>query len=871
MPAATHTPLVEMIGLAVYQRFGVDLSQARDLEVGSAASLAMLEQCFHPRASQVVWCNGPVVRVLARSANVLEWHPDADEMAELQQGELLIQRDADTVQMCVAPLRAAADLVGWLVLESPLWNADSSVALSMIAGQAGPALMMLEMRSRQQERDGLSQRNERQALQLSTLNRIGRTITSSLDPERIPSLIMEQATGLMNAEEGSLLLVDEESSDLVFAYTTGPIGQQLLGKRLPHGVGLAGYVVETGQSVIANDVRQDDRFDTRTDRTTGYVTRSLLATPVRGVGGIEGVIEVLNRRDGTPFTAEDQRLLEALADYATIALANARRFAQVDRALARRAQELTRSNDQLQHNLRSLTALNALSLAINSSLREVNEIFSMTAHGVVEMTNALGASVVLPEGDRFNTVVQVGSPLPLEQYMSSAIHHVINSGRIEIVDANLPKPLVQAGIAGMLLVPLRATQRTLGCMCVWYADALPDPSDRETIVLFAAQAAGAVQSIELFTAVRRARDQMASILASTREGIMLIEPDARVAIANGALYQLCDLPPHALNDVTVEQFLEEWGQGAGYIPEEWIAMHRAIMNVCAARETFVSGELNGSNTLRSLEWMALVALSSGDSRGGALLVLRDITEAKESERLREDLTHMIVHDLRSPLSSVMASVELLTKGVAGQLNSRQQDVLTIASASSHQMLDMINTLLDINRLESGRMPLELAQYTISPLIMRAAGSLEALAAERNIMLECTIPDDLPEVCADDNLIVRVLQNLIVNALKFSGRNSSVRIRASADAHPPQEAEKSGLLQIRHERFVAVSVTDQGIGIAPKDREKIFTKFGQVGERRGGTGLGLTFCKLVIEAHEGQIWVESVPGQGSTFSFKLPLE
>ena len=129
--------------------------------------------------------------------------------------------------------------------------------------------------------------------------------------------------------------------------------------------------------------------------------------------------------------------------------------------------------------------------------------------------------------------------------------------------------------------------------------------------------------------------------------------------------------------------------------------------------------------------------------------------------------------------------------------------------------------------------------------------------------------NLPERCVvDGELIVRVLQNLLGNALKFSGYNSTVTVRAGLAPAGLRRAplDESG----QPAPALLVAVNDQGIGIAPNDQEKIFAKFSQVGERRGGTGLGLTFCKLVVEAHDGQIWVESAPGAGSTFFFTLPL-
>ena len=138
-------------------------------------------------------------------------------------------------------------------------------------------------------------------------------------------------------------------------------------------------------------------------------------------------------------------------------------------------------------------------------------------------------------------------------------------------------------------------------------------------------------------------------------------------------------------------------------------------------------------------------------------------------------------------------------------------------------------------------------------------------------IQTDIPSDLALVLADEELIVRVLQNLIGNALNFSGRGSTVLVRASHGARKQPSVRNGAQLDSADSRlgFVTIAVSDRGVGIAPKDQEKIFAKFGQVGPRRGGTGLGLTFCKLAVETHGGDIWVESTLGEGSTFFFTLP--
>jgi signal transduction histidine kinase/transcriptional regulator with GAF, ATPase, and Fis domain len=769
------------------------------------------------------------------------------------------------------PLIAHDDIIGVMTIgshrEGYSYSDEHIDLLSTLAAQAAIAL----------ENARLYRRSERQSRQLATLNRIGRTITSSLDPQRVPSLIIEQICDLLGVEEGSLLLVDDATGDLVFTYTTGPFGSRLLGQRLPSGVGLAGYVATNGISVIVNDVQNDKRFYAATDRSTGFTTRAILAAPLRGVGGVQGVIEVMNKYDGGPFTDEDQRLVEAVADQAVIALENAQRFAQVDQALARRAQELARTNDLLQHNLRSLTALNALGMAINTTLRDADDIFAMTARGVVEMTDALGAGVFLPDRAGFRAVVQIGPTMTFDPQINLLLDQVMSNARPEVIGAGLPPSLTRIGAGTLLAVPLRATQKTLGALCVYYANEPPNAPDQETVVLFATQAAVAVESLQLFTAVRDAHDHMASVLVSTREGIMLIETDERVAVVNDALHRLCRLPQPVAPGMEVAQFLGNWEQATMFAPEEWATLRQGLAAVTSGRELFAAGELNEiSAHPRSIAWSALKAFRSGDGMpsgsGGALLVLRDITEAKESERLRQDLTNMIVHDLRSPLSSVMASIDMLIRGISGELNKPQHNVLNIAYSSSLQMLEMINTLLDISRLEDGRMPLKLATHHLHPLSARAIERLMSLAHERAMAIQTDIPLDLAPVLADDELIVRVLQNLIGNALNFSGRGSTVLVRAIHGAREQPERGDWGQLNLADNRteFVTIAVSDRGVGIAPKDQEKIFAKFGQVGPRRGGTGLGLTFCKLAVETHGGDIWVESKLGEGSTFYFTLPI-
>lgn len=887
--------------------------------------------------------------------------------------------------------------------------------LSTIASQAATAI----------ENARLYQRTQRQAQHLASLNRISRVITSSLDVERMPQLIIDQAQQLLDAEEGSLLLVDGPDGDLVFAYATGPVGGTLLGQRIPRSSGIAGYVVSTGRSETINNVRDDRRFYQGTDAQTGFTTRSILAVPLRGRTRIEGVIEVINKRSGRPFDDDDQQLIEALADQAVIALENAQRFARVDQDLAHRARELTVSNgqlreilrignmlraerrldelltqivrgvsectifptaliglarsqgvrrpvierpisgsgidhlalqglgplpldevatlldpqrrigdaaylvpadepllrpwqdvhvhngspaehmifcplwasdqtllgmlvvgtpsrqtpsiehvrsleifanqaatvienarlyDTLQHNLQSLTALNALGIALNSGVRSVEQIVALTASGAMAASGGLGACVLL--GERAEALLPAFStPALLAHGLEPLAARVLAEQRPELLgdQAALPATVLAAGGQSLVTVPLRATRRVLGTMSVVFAEASPAASVQETLVLFANQAAVAIESLELITALHEGRDRLASILASTREGMLMVDQQGQVVEANAALQLLCGLPEPA-EGRPLAAFFARWQACGSPDAAEWQAMVAAVTRVREGLAEFANGELTlpGPQPL-AVAWSALPVRGQGVSGGGMLLVLRDISAAREAEKLRQDLTNMIIHDLRSPLASVMSSVDMLGRGIIGTLTPTQQRVVSIAYSSGQNMLTMVNTLLDISRLEGGSLPLQRAPLPLALIVASSCENLRQLAQDRKISIDTTIGEDLPEVLADSELIGRVCLNLLDNAIKFSSVGSTITVGATH----------------RDDGWVHLWFRDAGVGIASEHQAKIFEKFGQVGERRGGTGLGLTFCRLVIEAHSGRIWVESTPGKGSTFCIALP--
>jgi two-component system, sensor histidine kinase len=257
-----------------------------------------------------------------------------------------------------------------------------------------------------------------------------------------------------------------------------------------------------------------------------------------------------------------------------------------------------------------------------------------------------------------------------------------------------------------------------------------------------------------------------------------------------------------------------------------------------------------SEQLEALRALARQAMTQFELR-------RNLKQLQELEKLRDSLTHMIIHDLRTPLTSLLGGLQ--TMEAMGELNRDQAELLGLSIQGGQLLLRMINDLLDISKLEEGSLKLECADLRVDNLIEQSMQQVTSLAAEKQIALVREIAHELPSVYADGEKLVRTMVNLLGNAIKFTPAGGRVTLSAR---------------RCEMEKALLFSVADTGEGIPAEAFERIFEKFAQVEARRAGrkmsTGLGLTFCKMVVEAHGGRIWVESELGKGSTFRCALPL-
>ena len=242
---------------------------------------------------------------------------------------------------------------------------------------------------------------------------------------------------------------------------------------------------------------------------------------------------------------------------------------------------------------------------------------------------------------------------------------------------------------------------------------------------------------------------------------------------------------------------------------------------------------------------------------GRVIGLRDITSEDEIAQMKNEFVSTVSHELRTPLTSIKGYVDLILDGDAGDINDIQREFLSIVKDNSDRLVQLINDMLDISRIESGRIHLKVAPEEVGDLVEGAVDTFRAVLTQTDRSVDVSVPDDLPAVSADGDRVRQVLINLISNAIKYSPNGGEVRVAA--------EQLDGG---------VKIAVHDQGLGISREDQQLLFTKFYRVDSALtreiGGTGLGLSICKSIIELLGGEIGCDSEAGEGSTFWFTLPV-
>lgn len=542
-----------------------------------------------------------------------------------------------------------------------------------------------------------------------------------------------------------------------------------------------------------------------------------------------------------------------------------------------------------------LATLSDISSAVTSTLdtqevyhlvvQKLNEYFRVEAGSLLmrdDQTGELQFVMTLEAGEEKLAGVKV----PRGQ---GVVGHVAETQRYAIVLNPKEDPRFYSKISertgyltrSILCVPMIVKGRTIGVIeLLNKRDGEFTEEDAERLMRMASTIGVAIENARLFQQVSTGRDRLEAILNSNNDGILMAEMQNVVVTVNPKAAQIFQTTQEDLLGRRLPDLLDELRTRALDVSVPSWLNDRA-----SGTSEVVEIELGGPQ----YTFIRQLSLPVRDTTGaiiGQLTLLQDISKERELSQLRDDYTGMLVHDLRAPLTAIMNGIMMVRRGMGGSVTEQQDELLGIAYNSSQTMLEMVSTLLDISKMEEGRMSLHPELFSPYSVVDETMTRLRPSAEGHQIILQQQLPSGLPEIEADREKVVRVLQNLVDNAIKYSPSGGEVTIGVVC-THIGRNGRIDPVLSRRfnpvhltvtlpeHEEgdWVVFWVRDQGPGIPPQYHERIFEKFGQVrGRKVRGTGLGLTFSKLAVESHGGHIWIESSgEGDGSTFALTLPLK
>lgn len=413
---------------------------------------------------------------------------------------------------------------------------------------------------------------------------------------------------------------------------------------------------------------------------------------------------------------------------------------------------------------------------------------------------------------------------------------------------------LREGFRSLLCLPLLARGEVLGLLNVQSRNARQfTPSDEELLTAIGNQIGIAIANAQLIEDAEQRRATLDSVMNSLVDGLILVDRRGRIVYANPCAEEMLSVSRRGLEGQSIEQVEET---NAGRVTD-WEKVSSLLKSTVAGLRNVPALEIvltaPGSRTLQA---RSFPIYEGGGATLGVGLLLRDITREKELDEMKSQLLSTVSHELRTPLASIKGfATTLLREDVQWDDESRRE-FLSIIDEESDRLSELISNLLDMSRIEAGTLRVEPEPTDLRPIVTETVAEFQVMT--RNHQLEASMPASLPLVFADPRRLRQVVRNLVDNAVKYS----------------PDGGLITTSVQVVEENLQIV-VADHGLGIETSDLDRIFDRFYQVDSastrKVGGSGLGLSICKAIIDAHNGQIWAESEPGIGSTFYVILPLK
>jgi GAF domain-containing protein/anti-sigma regulatory factor (Ser/Thr protein kinase) len=809
-------------------------------------------------------------------------------------------------------------------LEVEPFSQKQLALLETFADQAVIAIENVRLFTELQEKNqALTEALEQQ----TATSEILRVISSSpTDLQPIFDTIARSAARLCDATVSGLSRFDGKVLTIAATYGYESIALEYLRRNHPRPAGRDsgwGRAVLERRVVHVHDVAADEEYQ---HSAIGY--RTLLAVPLLREETALGAIAIW-RSDVRPFSDQQVALVETFADQAVIAIENVRLFTE----LQEKNRALTEAHAQVTESLEQQTSTAEILRVISRSHVAVQPVFDTIVASAVRLCRAHLGVVYQFDGAMLHLVAHhnltpemldaVRSLYPKPPQRDTVSGRAILSRAVVQIEDVLADREFHRGLAlatswrSMVAVPMLREGEPIGAIVINRIEpgAFAD-NHLDLLKTFADQAVIAIENVRLFNELEartqdltrsvgelRALGEVGQAISSTLDlRTVLSTIVARATELSGTdagvVYEYDEqrevfLPraTERLETEIVETMLAtpvRKGEGAtgrlAEVPEpiqvpDILAAptesrvrgalvrsgYRALLAVPLVREGHLLGGLTvirkatGAFAPDTIELLQTFATQSSLAIQNARLFRELADKSRQLELASQHKSEFLAnmsHELRTPLNAIIGFSEVLSDRMFGELNEKQEEYLKDIYASGTHLLSLINDILDLSKIEAGRMDLELTDFDLPTALDNALMLVRERAQRRSLTLHKDVDAGVGLIQADERKIRQVVLNLLSNAIKFTPEGGRIDVAAVA---------KDGLVE--------VSVSDTGIGIAPEDREKVFEEFRQVGtadKKAEGTGLGLTLCRKFIELHGGKIWVKSAVGQGSTFTFTIPV-
>jgi signal transduction histidine kinase/putative methionine-R-sulfoxide reductase with GAF domain len=682
-------------------------------------------------------------------------------------------------------------------------------------------------------------------------------------------------------------LLDEETGEIEGVYLVDEDIRSPI-TRIPRDQGLSGKVIASGQPLLLQGAETVEEMDSIVYGKPD-TPQSILAVPMMLSGRTIGMLSAQSYQPNV-YTEEDLQILSTLANQAAVAIQNGRFFNETERLareLERRVVERTAQLQREQQNtetlLRILTEVSSsldLDRALNRTLALLNDAIG-AEQGTIMLLNADDNLLHYRAGYGYLTdkVSAGGRGFRLKIGEGLAGWVVERREPALIDDLHHDPRWVKTSVSSMehrsaIAMPLLVAEDVIGVLMVFHRK--PNyfsPELLNMVKAIAGQVAVSINNAHLYELIRDQAERLGNmlrreqedasrsqaILEAVADGVLVTGPNNRISFINQSAAQILDLEPGRVIGQSLDVFGGLFGKSAG----TWMETIRNWSEGLSAYElgeTFAE-QLDLENGRIVLVHLAPVIFQNDFL--GTVSIFRDITHEVEVDRLKSEFVATVSHELRTPMTSIRGYVDVLLMGAAGAVNENQVHFLNIVKNNTERLNILVNDLLDVSRIESGRVTLSPQALDIREIAEDVIGDVLRRSQEENkpMALSLDAPQKLPHVYGDIERVRQILGNLVDNAYHYTPENGTITVRI----HSPNGGKE-----------VQVDIKDNGVGIPLEDQNRVFERFYR-GEhplvlQTPGTGLGLSIVKEIVEMHRGRIWMKSsgVAGDGSTFSFTLPV-